>query len=60
MFLLAKVRERLGSDALRPEHELRDLEVQGHRVRARLFDRASGRRVTITPDLLLGADGIHS
>lgn len=60
MFLLAKVRERLGPDALRLGHELRDLEVQGQRVRARLFDRVAGRDVTITPDLLLGADGIHS
>jgi 2-polyprenyl-6-methoxyphenol hydroxylase-like FAD-dependent oxidoreductase len=60
MFLLAKVRERMGPDVLRLGHELCDLEVTGPRVRARLHDRIAGREVTITPDLLLGADGIHS
>jgi 2-polyprenyl-6-methoxyphenol hydroxylase-like FAD-dependent oxidoreductase len=60
MFLLAKVRERLGPQSVRLGHELRGLEVGGPRPCAQLHDRESNSDLTITPDLLLGADGIHS
>lgn len=60
MFLLAKVRERLGPQSVRLGHELRSLEVDGPRPRAQLYDRESDSDLTITSDLLLGSDGIHS
>ena len=60
MFLLNKVRERLGVDAIRMGQELVGVETVGQRVHARFVDRASGRDTAIEVDVLIGADGIHS
>jgi 5-methylphenazine-1-carboxylate 1-monooxygenase len=60
MFLLAKVRERLGSKAIRMGQELVGVGTAGDRARARFTDRISGRETAIEADLLIGADGIHS
>ena len=60
MFLLAKVRERLGPQAVRMGQELVGVETQGTRVSARFADRASGLETAMEADLLIGADGIHS
>ena len=60
MFLLAKVRERLGSEAIRMGQELVGVETIGDRAHARFADRLSGRATAIEVDLLIGADGIHS
>ena len=48
------------SDVVRLGLELRGLEVQGESVRARFLNRQSETELTIAPDVLLGADGIHS
>jgi 2-polyprenyl-6-methoxyphenol hydroxylase-like FAD-dependent oxidoreductase len=60
MFLLAKVRERLGSEAIRMGQELVGVETVGDHARARFADRMSGRETMVHVDLLIGADGIHS
>lgn len=60
MFLLAKVRERLGPQAVRMGQELVGVETFGTRVHARFNDRATGQGSGVAADLLIGADGIHS
>lgn len=60
MFLLAKVRERLGEDAIRMGQELASVETLAGRARARFVDRASGQVSSVEADILIGADGIHS
>jgi|LauGreDrversion4_2_1035121.scaffolds.fasta_scaffold04441_11 2-polyprenyl-6-methoxyphenol hydroxylase-like FAD-dependent oxidoreductase len=60
MFLLAKVRERLGLDAVRMGQMLTSVETVGGRVEACFVDRASGQQSVIGSDVLIGADGIHS
>lgn len=60
MLLLAKVRERLGPDAIRIGQELIGVDTDKDRARARLADRISGGETLIEADLLVGADGIHS
>lgn len=60
MFLIAKVQQRLGPQAIRFGAELVGVEPQGARVEARFTDRAIGRATAISADLLVGADGIHS
>ena len=60
MFLLAKVRERLGPQAVRMGQELAGVETLGTRVHARFADRATGQESGVEADLLIGADGIHS
>ncbi len=60
MFLIAKVQQRLGPQAVRFGAELTGVEPVGPRVEARFADRASGAETAVTADLLVGADGIHS
>lgn len=60
MFLLAKVRERLGEDAIRMGQELAGVETLAGQARARFVDRANGKDSTVKADVLIGADGIHS
>ncbi len=60
MFLLAKVRERLGSDAVRLGQELVAIERDEGRVQMRFADRRDGTVTSVEADLLIGADGIHS
>jgi 2-polyprenyl-6-methoxyphenol hydroxylase-like FAD-dependent oxidoreductase len=61
MLLLARVRERLGPDAVRFGHALADLETSGQGAVARFVDRTSGRALgSASGDLLIAADGIHS
>jgi len=60
MFLLAKVRERLGPQAVRMGQELTGVETLGTRVHARFADRVTGLEAAVEADLLIGADGIHS
>ena len=49
------VTARLGANAIRLGHALKELETDDHRVTARFANGAS-----IETDLLIGADGIHS
>jgi 5-methylphenazine-1-carboxylate 1-monooxygenase len=60
MFLLAKVRERLGPHAVRIGQELTGVETVGNRAHARFVDRATNAISAVEADLLIGADGIHS
>lgn len=60
MFLLAKVQERLGPQAIRMGQELVAVETIDKRVHARFSDRQTGSVSAIEADLLIGADGIHS
>lgn len=60
MFLLAKVRKRLGADAVRMGQELVGAEANGLRIQARFADRATGRDASVETGVLIGADGIHS
>ncbi len=60
MFLLAKVQQRLGPDAVRLGQELVGVETLGTRVHARFADRATGLEAGVEADVLIGADGIHS
>lgn len=60
MFLLAKVHERLGPQAVRMGQELVGVETLGTRVHTRFADRASRLETAVEADLLIGADGIHS
>lgn len=60
LLLLAKVRERLGADAVRAGARLVGLEEAGTTVRARLLDRATGAVETVEAEALIGADGLHS
>jgi 2-polyprenyl-6-methoxyphenol hydroxylase-like FAD-dependent oxidoreductase len=61
MFLLDKVRERLGADAIRFGHKLDALVDKSDGWVARFVNGATGQAMlSVKPDLLLGADGIHS
>lgn len=60
MFLLAKVRERLGPQAVRMGQELVEVETRGDQAHARFADRTTRAVTAITADLIIGADGIHS
>jgi 2-polyprenyl-6-methoxyphenol hydroxylase-like FAD-dependent oxidoreductase len=60
MFLLTKVQERLGPQAVRFGKELVGVETLGDRVHARFANRATGFEANVNADLLIGADGIHS
>ncbi|RKS68937.1 2-polyprenyl-6-methoxyphenol hydroxylase-like FAD-dependent oxidoreductase [Actinomadura pelletieri DSM 43383] len=58
--LLDAVRARLGENAVRTGTVFEGFEQDGTRVRVRLLDRASGTTETVTADVLVGADGLHS
>ncbi len=58
--LLSAVRDRLGADAVRTGTRLVDLTQNPAAVSAQAVDRATGRRVEITADVLVGADGVNS
>ncbi len=61
LFLLQKVRERLGPDAVRAGQTLSEITQDSGSVTARFVDRQSGADLeTRRCDLLIGADGIHS
>lgn len=60
MILLEAVFARLGESAVRTGTVFEGFEQDGERVRARLLDRASGTADTVTADVLVGADGLHS
>jgi len=61
MLLLATVRKRLGSTAVRFGHVLTDLELLSDAVITHFVDRASGaRRPSHRSAVLAAADGIHS
>ncbi len=60
MLLLEAVRQRLGTDAVRLGLAFERFEQRGDRVVAEFRERATGRIVTETADVLIGADGIHS
>lgn len=60
LFLIAKVIERLGPDAVRFGQELVAVETVNGRARAQLTDRKTGASTVVEADLLIGADGIHS
>ncbi|TDC90998.1 flavin-dependent oxidoreductase [Actinomadura sp. 7K507] len=60
MALLDAVLARLGKDAVRTGTVFEGFEQDGTQVRARLLDRASGTAGTVTADVLIGADGLHS
>ncbi|TDB95209.1 flavin-dependent oxidoreductase [Actinomadura sp. 7K534] len=60
MMLLDAVLARLGEDAVRTGTVFEGFEQDGESVRARLRDRASGTADTVTADVLIGADGLHS
>ncbi|WP_227985425.1 FAD-dependent monooxygenase [Nocardia spumae] len=58
--LLATVRERLGTDAVRAGMALRSFTQEAGGVRCRILDRATGLVVEQFADVLIGADGLHS
>jgi 2-polyprenyl-6-methoxyphenol hydroxylase-like FAD-dependent oxidoreductase len=58
--LLSAVRDRLGPDAVRTGTRLVDFEPTPDEVSARTVDRATGRRVEMAADVLVGADGVNS
>jgi 5-methylphenazine-1-carboxylate 1-monooxygenase len=60
MFLLEKVRQRLGPQAIRMGQEFIGVETVGERAHARFMNRKSAKESAIEADLLIGADGIHS
>jgi 5-methylphenazine-1-carboxylate 1-monooxygenase len=60
LLLLDAVRQRLGTGAVRTGLACEWFEQAGAEVRAELRDRSTGRLETITSDVLVGADGIHS
>jgi len=60
MLLLARVIERLGSDAVRFDRSLADLELNDGSVTAHFSSRTGGAAGQETADLLIAADGIHS
>ncbi|MEP3224723.1 MAG: flavin-dependent oxidoreductase [Parasphingorhabdus sp.] len=60
IFLMAKVIERLGHDAIEYGQELISAKTVGNRAHAVFSDRATGKNSEIETDLLIGADGIHS
>lgn len=55
------VRARLGPDAIALDHHLAGVEQSANTVTAHFVSRQDGQaRATVTGDLLIGADGIHS
>jgi 2-polyprenyl-6-methoxyphenol hydroxylase-like FAD-dependent oxidoreductase len=60
MLLLEAVRERLGEGSVRLGLALERFEQRGEQVVAWFRERATGRLVMETSDVLIGADGIHS
>ena len=61
LLLLAAVRDRLGTDAVRTGHHLTGFTQDDRGVEAHFTDRRTGAPVaTARGDLLVGADGIHS
>ncbi len=60
MFLLEKVRQRLGPQAVRMGQELAAVATAGPRAHARFVDRSTGQATAVEADVLIGADGIHS
>ncbi len=61
LFLLRKVRERLGPDAVRAGHALSEIRQDGASATMRFTDRQSGADLGERQcDLLIAADGIHS
>ena len=59
-FLLEKVNQRLGPDTIRFGLALKTLLETENGHAALLVDSKTGEELTIEPDLLIGADGIHS
>ncbi|MGH3843451.1 MAG: flavin-dependent oxidoreductase [Pseudonocardiaceae bacterium] len=60
MLLLAAVRERLGTDAVRTGTRLERFDQTATTVRAYVFDRTTNSAQEIEADTLIGADGVHS
>ncbi|POX38713.1 flavin-dependent oxidoreductase [Streptomyces sp. Ru73] len=60
LLLLAAVRARLGTDAVRTGTRLVDFAQGTDGVRARLLDRATGEERGYDATALIGADGLHS
>ena len=61
MILLQAVRDRLGADTVLTGHHLSGWEDTPSAVQAHFIDKQAGtRRTTVTGDLLIAADGIHS
>ncbi|GAA2434305.1 flavin-dependent oxidoreductase [Streptomyces mauvecolor] len=60
LLLLAAVRERLGTDAVRTGMRLVDFAEEADEVRVRLLHRASGAVEGCGAAALIGADGLHS
>ncbi len=60
LLLLEAVRDRLGAGAVRTGLACEGFEQTGCKVRAELRNRRTGRLETVTSDVLVGADGIHS
>ncbi|MDC0714790.1 flavin-dependent oxidoreductase [Stigmatella sp. ncwal1] len=60
MLLLKAVHQRLGVGAVRMGLAFERFEQRGNRVVAEFRDVVTGRLVTETADVLIGADGIHS
>ncbi|MFD2469356.1 flavin-dependent oxidoreductase [Amycolatopsis silviterrae] len=58
--LLQAVEDRLGPGAVRIGHRLTGFEQDEHGVQARFAVRDSDAPVTVTGDVLVAADGIHS
>ncbi|MGW7537870.1 flavin-dependent oxidoreductase [Amycolatopsis sp. NPDC054798] len=58
--LLRAVRDRLGPDAVRTGHRLTGFDQDAQGVRAHFAERSTGSPVTVTADVLVAADGIHS
>lgn len=60
LLLLEAMHERLGAGAVRTGLACKGFEQTDTQVRAQLRDRSTGRLETVTGDVLVGADGIHS
>lgn len=60
MLLLEAVQQRLGASAVRTGLGLERFEQRDDRVVAELRDKATGRLITESADVLIGADGINS
>jgi 2-polyprenyl-6-methoxyphenol hydroxylase-like FAD-dependent oxidoreductase len=60
LLLLEAVEDRLGVDAVRTGLACEGFEETGSGVRTELRHRRTGRLETVTGDVLVGADGIHS
>jgi len=60
VLLLAAVHRRLGSDHVITGQTLDGFDQDDHGVTAHFTDRATGARLTVRGDVLVGADGLHS